>query len=99
MEGKAIADNAENVLEELAFEELQSIAQEKADYISEKLNEVEAYVEGIAALTGDIYKNPEDYPDREVALPVPESKELAAQLLWSEKIEDWNPRQVIQKNC
>ena len=84
--GQTAAENAEKALEKLAAENLQSMAVERAAYIEEKFATVEAYALGIAALAGDIYEYPEKYPDREVALPLPDSTELAAQLLWSEKL-------------
>ena len=79
--GQTAADDAETALEEQAANNLQDIAVEKAAYIEEKFAAVEAYVLGIAAQAEAIYQNPQQYPDREVAPPVPDSTKLAAQLL------------------
>jgi len=87
MLGETAAEDAEKALEEMAIKHLQDIAVEKATYIEEKFAEVEAYVRGIAAQAADIYHFPEKYPDREVALPVQGSTRLAAQLLWSERLD------------
>ncbi|MDE6737547.1 MAG: SpoIIE family protein phosphatase, partial [Lachnospiraceae bacterium] len=65
-----------------------SIAVEKAAYIEEKFAAVEAYVLGIAAQAQAIYENPEGFPDRRVAPPIPDSNLLAAQLLWSERLDE-----------
>lgn len=85
--GQTAAEDAEKALEELAVDNLQTTAVERAAYIEEKFAEVEAYVLGIAAQAQDIYEYPEKYPDREVGLPVQGSAELAAQLLWSEGLQ------------
>lgn len=85
--GQTAAEDAEKALEELAEENLQTLAEERAAYIEEKYSAVEAYVLGIAAQAQDIYEHPDKYPEREVALPVPGSSELAAQLLWSKRLE------------
>jgi sigma-B regulation protein RsbU (phosphoserine phosphatase) len=85
--GETAAEDAENALEEMAAEHLQDIAEEKALYIDGKFETVEGYVKGIAALASDIYANPDKYPDRQVDLPEKDSTELAAQLMWSEKLE------------
>ncbi len=85
--GRTAAEDAEQALEEQAVGNLQDIAVEKAAYIEERFAAVEAYVLGIAAQAQNIYEHPEKYPDREVALPVASSSELAAQLLWSEHLE------------
>ena len=84
--GQTAAEDAEKALENLAVENLRSIAVEKAAYIEEKFAAVEAYVLGIAAQAQAIYENPEGFPDRRVALPVRDSNLLAAQLLWSERL-------------
>ena len=86
--GKTAADDAEEALEDLAVDNLHKIAAEKAAAIEEKFITLETYVLSIAALAQDIYEHPEKYPDREVALPVPDSNILAAQLLWSESLEN-----------
>lgn len=92
--GRTAAEDAEQALEEQAVDNLQDIAVEKAAYIEERFAAVEAYVLGIAAQAEDIYKHPEKYPDREVALPVPGSSELAAQLLWSQHLETDSEREL-----
>lgn len=84
--GQTAAEDAEKALENLAVENLRSIAVEKAAYIEEKFAAVEAYVLGIAAQAQAIYENPEGFPDRRVALPIRDSNLLAAQLLWSERM-------------
>lgn len=86
--GQTAAEDAETALENLAVENLQSIAVEKAAYIEEKFAAVRAYVLGIAAQAQIIYENPERFPDRRVALPVRDSNILAAQLLWSERLDE-----------
>lgn len=86
--GQTAAEDAEIALESLAVANLQTVAVERTGYIEEKFHEVEAYVQAIAAQAQDIYENPEKYPDREVPLPVKESTELAAQLLWSEQLAE-----------
>lgn len=86
--GQTAAEDAETALENLAVENLQSIAVEKAAYIEEKFAAVRAYVLGIAAQGQVIYENPERFPDRRVALPVRDSNILAAQLLWSERLDE-----------
>lgn len=85
--GKTAAEDAEQALENLAAQNLQTVAEERAGYIEEKFNAVAAYVHGIAALARQIYENPEQYPDREVPLPVKGSTLLAPQLLWSESLD------------
>ncbi len=82
--GQTAAEDAEKALEELAVENLQTVAVERAFFIEEKFALVRAYVRGIAAQAQDIYEHPENYPDRKVALPERGSSRLAAQLLWSE---------------
>lgn len=84
--GEKAAWDAEKSLEDMAGEQLYTIAMEKAGYIEEKLNAVAACVHGIAAQAQDIYENPKKYPDREVPLPVKGSTILAPQLLWSEQL-------------
>lgn len=91
--GETAADDAETALENMAGQQLYTIAEEKAVYIEEKYHVVEAYVHGIAAHAQDIYENPEKYPDREVPLPVKGSTELAPQLLRSEKLTEPTPEQ------
>lgn len=86
--GQMAAEDAETALENLAVENLQSIAVEKVAYIEEKFAAVRAYVLGIAAQAQIIYENPERFPDRRVALPVRDSNILAAQLLWSERLDE-----------
>lgn len=86
MLGETAAGDSERALEELAAQHLLDTAIEKAAYIEEKFAAVEAYVLGMAKLAEDIYAAPDNYPDRPVELPVRGSGELAAQLLWSEKI-------------
>ena len=84
--GRTAAGDAETALENMAGEQLYGLAVQRAAYIEEKFNAVEAGVAGIAALAENIYAHPEQYPDREVAWPVRGSNELAAQLLWSERL-------------
>lgn len=84
--GRTAASDTELALEEQAVAHLQSIAVERASYIEERFATVEAYVQGIATLATDIYAHPEQYPDRVVALPIRNSKQLAAQLLWSKRL-------------
>ncbi|MBD5475818.1 MAG: SpoIIE family protein phosphatase [Lachnospiraceae bacterium] len=86
--GQTAAEDAEKALENLAVENLRSIAVEKAAYIEEKFAAVEAYVLGIADQAQAIYENPEEFPDRRVAPPVRDSNLLAAQLLWSERLDE-----------
>ncbi len=96
--GQTAANDTEKALEELAVEHLQDIVAEKAVYIEEKFATIEAYVLGIAAQAQNIYEYPEKYPDREVELPVADSKELAAQLLWSEKLLEVFDDEEVRKN-
>ncbi len=93
MLGQTAADDAEQALEEMAEEKLRDVAVEKAAYIEEKFRAVEAYVLGIAELAGQIYDHPERYPDRMVDLPVPDSKSLAVQLLWSKRLSVSTPEE------
>lgn len=81
--GQTAAEDAERALESLAVQNLQTTAKERAAYIEEKFKEVAAYVHGMAEAAENIYEHPEQYPDREVALPLKGSKTLAPQLLWS----------------
>ena len=85
--GQTSADGAEKALEEMAGEQLQNIVVEKAAYIEEKFKIVESYVLGIAAQAADIYRHMDDYPDREVAPPGQDVKELTVQLLYAESLE------------
>lgn len=91
--GQTAAEDAEEALEKMAGEQLLSIATEKAAYIDEKFNTVIACLNGIAQAAEEIYQNPEDYPDRTVPLPVKDSRELAAQLLMSERLAGSDPAQ------
>jgi len=84
--GQTAADGAEEALEKMAGEQLQIIVAEKAAYIEEKFRVVESYVLGIAAQAADIYEHLDAYPDREVALPEKDVKELSVQLLSSESL-------------
>lgn len=86
--GEVAAENAKKALEEMAAQDLLNISAERAAYIEEQFAEVESYACGIAAQAQHIYENPEEYPDRKVALPKQNSKELAAQLLWSKELEN-----------
>ena len=86
--GETVADDKEEDLKNVTVDNLQRLATEKAAAIEEKFIAIETYVLGIAAQAQDIYEHPEEYPDREVALPVPDSNVLAAQLLWSESLEE-----------
>lgn len=85
--GQTAADDAEAELERMAGEQLLLTAVEKSAYIEEKFREVSSYVDGIAQAAEAIYKNPESYPDRDVALPKRDSTKLAAQLLRSESLK------------
>lgn len=85
--GSTAAGDAEAALEEMAGEQLLTIATGKSAYIEEKFNTVIACVNGIAQAAEAIYRNPQDYPDREIPLPVKGSRELAAQLLWSRRLD------------
>lgn len=84
--GESAAQKAEKALEELAEQDLLNISAERAAYIEEQFSEVESYVRGIASQAQHIYENPDDYPDRKVALPERDSGKLAAQLLWSSEL-------------
>lgn len=86
--GQTAAEDSEQALEDLAAQNLETTAQERVCYIEEKFNAVAAYVHGIAAQAKHIYENPEQYPDREVSLPVKGSTLLAPQLLWSESLAE-----------
>lgn len=86
--GETAAQNAEKALENMTGEQLYGTAVEKAALIEEKFHTVTAGVQAIARTAEDVYRNPQDYPDREVALPMQGSHELAAQLLWSEQLTD-----------
>lgn len=95
--GSTAAEDAEAALEEQARVQLQILSQEKAAYINEKFAAVEASCHGIAALAEKIYDNPQDYPDREMAYPVADSHELAAQLLWSERLKEPSMEQTEER--
>lgn len=84
--GQAAAGDAEEALEEMAGSQLLGTAVEKAAYIEEKFHTVISCLNGIAQTAEAIYQDPDSYPDREVPLPVRESRELAAQLLWSQRL-------------
>lgn len=86
--GKKAAEDAEMALEQQASKHLKKLTLEKAAFINEKFQTVEAYVHGIASLTKQIYENPKGYPDRTVAKPKKESIELAAQLLRSKRLRE-----------
>lgn len=92
--GNTAAEDAQTALEEQAGEQLLSLAREKAAFINEKFCEVEAYVHGIASLAEAIYENPQDYPDRDIAYPKKGSHELAAQLLWSSRLQEPDMEQL-----
>lgn len=84
--GQAAAEDAEEALEEMAGNQLFGTAVEKAAYIEEKFHTVISCLNGIAQTAEAIYQDPDSYPDRGVPLPVKESRELAPQLLWSERL-------------
>lgn len=86
--GETAAQNAEKALESMTGEQLYGTAVEKAALIEEKFHTVTSGVRAIAQTAEEIYRNPEAYPDRKIALPVQDSRELAAQLLWSEQLAD-----------
>lgn len=97
--GQTAADGAEEALEEMAGEQLKNIVKEKAVYIEEKFRVVESYVLGIAAQAADIYAHPDAYPDREVAPPGQDVRELTAQLLYSERLAtptDEEKREILK---
>ncbi|MCD7836896.1 MAG: SpoIIE family protein phosphatase [Lachnospiraceae bacterium] len=95
MLGETAAENAENALVKMAGQQLISTATEKASLIEEKFESVIACVNGIAQAAETIYQNPSAYPDRAVPLPVKDSRELAAQLLYSQRIE-FNDKQLTE---
>lgn len=84
--GSMAAADAEEALEKMAGEQLLALVEGKASYIEEKFYTVISSVNGIAQAAEKIYRNPEKYPDREVPLPVRDSKELAPQLMWSGRL-------------
>lgn len=84
--GQAAAGDAEEALEDMAGSQLLGTAVEKAAYIEEKFHNVISCLNGIAQTAEAIYQDPDSYPDREVPLPVKDSRELAAQLLWSQRL-------------
>lgn len=86
--GETAAQNSEKALEDMAKDQLLTVSREKAAYIDEKFLEVRSYVHGIARTAKDIYENPDNYPDRQTPFPEAESKELAAQLLYSQRLEN-----------
>ncbi|MBD5457175.1 MAG: SpoIIE family protein phosphatase [Lachnospiraceae bacterium] len=86
--GQTAAEDAQEALEEMAGEQLLTIATEKAAYIEEKFNTVIACLNGIVQAAEAIYRNPQNYPDRAVPLPEKGSRELAPQLLWSRRLAD-----------
>lgn len=86
--GETAAQNSEKALEDMAKDQLLTVSREKAAYIDEKFLEVRSYVHGIARAAKDIYENPDKYPDRQTPLPEAESKELAAQFLYSQRLEN-----------
>lgn len=85
--GETAARSSEKALEDMAKEQLLSVSQEKAAYIDEKFLEVRSYVDGIAQTAKNIYENPDSYPDRFTPPPAENSRELAAQLLYSKRLE------------
>lgn len=85
--GKTAAEDAEEALENMAGEQLQAIAVEKADYIEEKFGAVTACLHGIADQAEKIYADPDSYPDRTVSPPKVGEAAIAAQLLCSEKLQ------------
>lgn len=95
--GQTAAMNAEEALETMAGEQLLGLAVQKTAYIEEKFNTVIACVNGIAQAAEEIYLNPGRYPDREVALPVKDSRELAAQLLWSKRLAGVRSRWILSE--
>lgn len=86
--GETAAESSEKALEDMAKEQLLTVSREKAAYIDEKFLEVRSYVHGIAQTAKDIYENPDKYPDRQTPLPVTGSRKLAAQLLYSQRLEN-----------
>lgn len=84
--GSCAAQGAETALEKMAGEQVQNTVREKAVLLEERFEEIEACLQGIVRLTEDIYEEPQKYPERSVALPEQGSRELAAQLLWSERL-------------
>lgn len=94
--GETAASDAEKALEQAAGEQLFALATEKAVYIEERFREVAACVHGVAAQAKDIYENPESYPDRETALPVKGSRELAAQMIRSRRLAQPTEEQLAE---
>lgn len=88
--GNTAAEDAEQALETQAQRQLLTLATEKAGYIELLFENVAESLHGIAYAAEDIYSNPDQYPDRSVKLPKPESRELAAQILHSERITKEN---------
>ena len=85
--GKTAAEDAEEALENMAGEQLQAIAVEKADYIEEKFGAVTACLHGIAGQAEKIYADLDNYPDRTVSPPKVGETAIATQLLCSEKLQ------------
>ncbi len=94
--GQTAAGDAESALEDMAGEKLKELSIEKAAYIEEKFNTVASYVNGIASAAEDIYENSENYPNRDTALPNKESHDLAAQLLWSQRLNNPTEEQLTE---
>lgn len=94
--GETAASDAEKALEQAAGEQLFTLATEKAVYIEERFREVAACVHGVAAQAKAIYENPENYPDRETALPIKGSRELAAQMIWSKRLAQPTEEQLAE---
>ena len=91
--GETAAQRSEKALEHMAKEQLLTVSKEKAAYIDEKFLEVRSYVHGIAQTAKRIYENPHQYPDRQTPPPAEESTELAAQLLYSQRLENADRKQ------
>jgi len=94
--GETAAQDSETALEDMAKEQLLMVSKEKAAYIDEKFSEVRSYVHGIARTAKQIYENPSQYPDRPTPPPVEGSTELAAQLLYSQRLEHADSEQQAE---
>lgn len=84
--GQNAAKKAQQELETMSGEKLLETAVDKATHIEERFAEVTAYVHGIASHAQAIYPQPQNYPNRQVALPQKDSTVLAAQLIRSPKL-------------
>ncbi len=84
--GQTAAADTELAMEDIIGGHLLDTAVKKAALIEEKLDAIVADVNGIVRTAEKIYAAPDEYPDREIPLPVAGSRELAVQLMWSERL-------------